>query len=225
VEAQGAGNRRRSFTPGSLAALALCVACSGCGPGRFYFRPTEKVVAESLRGFPAAEYEITLGTRRCGEVRIWSAGAEWRGEGNARRGIVILGFEIENNSDEPLTLAVAETSLRVIRPAPREGEDSRPEPPATDLDAAPHQVRSTHLEFPLPEGVRPRDLEAFRVRWVLRGTEGQPFEQHTAFVRLEPVYPPYWYYYPYYPWPYWYGYGYGYGYPCGYGPWFGPYRW
>jgi hypothetical protein len=218
--------RGANLTPMSLVALVLCVALGGCAPGRYYFRPTEKVVAESLGGFPAAEYEISLGGKRAGEARIWSAGTEWRGEGSAKRAIVLIGFEVESNSDLSLALTGTETTLRVIRPAAKEAADLTPEPPVPELGTAPHQVQHTLLAFPLPEGVRPQDLEAFRVHWVVHGPEEQAFQQHTAFVRLEPVYPPYWYYpYPYYGWPYWYGYGYGYRYGYGYPYGYGPYWW
>jgi hypothetical protein len=38
------------------------------------------------------------------------------------------------------------------------------------------------------------------MRWVVQGAEGKRYEQHTAFLRVEPAYAPHWHY-PYYPCP------------------------
>lgn len=199
----------------SLLVLVPCAAFSGCGPSRYYFRPAEKAVAESLGGFPAAEYEVSIGGQRFGEARIWSEGVERQERDGVARGVIKIGFEIENTSEAPLDLDVAETRLRVIRKDAKAAVDCRPGPSVSEVRAAPHEVHSSHLDFALPEGMRPRDVRAFRVRWVIRASEKneQQYEQYTAFVRLEPIYASYYWYSPWY-----YGYPYSY-YPYG-GFWF-----
>ncbi len=194
----------------SLLPLVLCTAFSACGPSRYYFRPAEKLRAESLDGFPAAEYEVSVGAERWGEVRIWSEGAELRSHGGPERTVVIVGFEIENNSEAPLQLDLTETRLRVIRAGESEVVDCQADPLPAEVRAGPHTVHGTRLEFWLPENVRPVDLKAFRVRWVVRGPGQQRYQQHTAFLRAQPVYARY---YGYHPWRF------------GYGFWFGPDCW
>ena len=208
---------RRNQTLASLLPLVLYITFSACGTSRYYFRPVEKAMAESLRGFPAAEYEVSMGPERWGEVRIWSEGAELRKQNGPEqdgieRGVVIIGFEIENNSGVPLELDVAETRLRVNRAGASEAVDCNADKPSADVRAAPHEVHRTRLDFSLPKGVQPKDVESFRVRWVVSGPGQKRYEQHTAFVRLESTYAPYHWHHPW-------RYGYGYGF------WFGPYCW
>lgn len=148
----------------SLLLFAACLSL-GCATQPEMFRPGERVNATSPEGFLAAEYPIEDERGPIGEVKVWSDGAE------RRDGVTVIhvAFEIENFSDEPLlfdegALALDSATLdrgivRGVAPAVVEGARS----------IAPQSAANVGALFVMPEGVRPQEVDAFRVHWRVSG--------------------------------------------------------
>jgi len=176
--------------------LPLLLTLASCNTAT-YFRPTEKVSAESEDGFPAAEYELADGPTRWGELRLWSGGAEVREMEGEERTVLIVGFEVENTSDAAIHLEVERPTLDGVFVTGTEGEAESAAPPSRASVEA-DTVQVFQFVFPLLSGVRPKDIGGFRLPWSVRDEAGASYRQFTNFVRLwVPSASPYYGYYGY----------------------------
>ena len=185
--------------------LLTLAALTACGASKQFFVPAERAVAQSPSGYPAAEYVLGADGIPWGEVRVWSTGAEVRRNALGSNTVISIGFEIENTTDETLELDIDLTRVESIEDGQETIPARGPDPVTIDTTADKHSVQLVDLEFSMPEGIDPDDMDAFRVRWLLRGPDRTTYEQHTSFLRIKR------YYYPRY-----------YG---GYDPWYGRWGW
>lgn len=194
--------------------VLLAAVATGCSAPRAYFRPAETTLTETVDGVAGAQYELRSRGDRKGEIRIWCLGAvqkedagdavadpqNSRDRGNrARRTILELGIEIENNSNEELTFVVGDAGLRAVD-TERESIDSVPPQGArSPVRVAVDSVSRQYLRFELPVGVRPFDVKSFRFRWVVTGPGTDRYTRFTTFVPDRRPYGGY-YFWPYGPW-------------------------
>lgn len=177
---------------GIIITASTLVACGGSTAPQS-FEPGERATAQSPQGYTAAEYELATSRGDLGDVRVWSRGARTMEMGGMKTTVVHVGFEVENNTTQPLELWDMELDsatlqrhiLSGIAPARIDG----------DTTVQPGQVRQIQAYFPLPPGVLPHQVDAFRVRWSVRSPD-VTYSQHTPFIEKEDalVY----YYTPYY---------------------------
>ena len=202
--------------------LAGAIA-GGCGH-RESFRPAETSRDFSLEGYEAAAYDVSLGDRDVGEVKVWSAGArEVPFEGETRT-LLHVGLEVENASSSSLSINPADLYVDAVATDDEVLEGFTVVAVNGPTSIAPGQSGRLDAYFEMPRGIEPDDLDAFQLRWALR--DGR--EVHTEWTSfIERSYPygyddryAYYYGYPYDPWYGPYGYPAYYGYPYAY-----PYYW
>lgn len=164
----------------SLALLGLVVFTS-CAASRQHFIPREDVRAQSPRGWPASVYPVTIGGQNLGEVKVWSEGTMKAEVDGDERIILHVGFEVENRSGREMHFDV--DKCRVVDV---EGDDGTrfaslsAHQESGTLSITAEQVGLIDLEYVLPRGTRPRDLDSFRVQWAF-STDGGEFAQSTPF--------------------------------------------
>lgn len=164
------------------------------------FTPTEKATAVSPRGYSAADYDLSTKTADLGEVKVWSNGARRMKFRGRKHTFIHVAFDIENETDQPLTLVtdqlyldsttLDDTILEDVEPTIIDGPESIP----------PREAMQVDVYFAMPRGVDPDDIDAFRVRWVL-SDDKQTYAQFTPFIEFEPYYyagAPGYYYSPFY---------------------------
>jgi hypothetical protein len=206
-----------------LGAVLGNVWATGCTAARQHFIPREDVRAQSPRGWPSAQYAVSIGGQTAGEAKVWSEGASVvDDDADDDRTILHVGFEIENRTDGELDFDV--DRCRVIDAVIDDGQisDLGARDESGKLHVAAGQVGLIDLEFVLPRDTRPRDLRSFRVDWTLANASGT-YKQSTPFrVDTARYYRPRAYYYDYDPW-----WGFGTGFAVGHVSsrfWWGP-RW
>lgn len=185
----------------TFAAGLLMVA--SCGAQQKSFTPTERATARSPQGYTAAEYELSTQDRDLGLARVWSDGAyrkEIRGE---QKTVVHIGLELENHTDQPMTLNTKALYLDSATLNRHVVQDIRPELIEGLVTIAPHSEQRVHVYFAMPPGTQPGDVDAFRVRWQiensgLRYTQRTPFleqrtEQYAIVYYHTPYYDPFFY--------------------------------
>src|SRR6185369_3936734 len=82
-----------------------------------YFAPREYMGAAGPDGSPAALYQVpaAAGVLPSGEVRVWSRGAGARFTDDNREVVELhVGFEVENNSEQPLQLDVDTVAVEAM---------------------------------------------------------------------------------------------------------------
>jgi hypothetical protein len=166
-----------------LLLLPLLFVHAACWGPR-YFSPREHQDGTSPSGHPAAVYALpaaTAGVAELGELRLWSAGTRARyDEAGEERIELHIGFELENNSDEPLQLDLASIRCEELV------VDDLLQPPL------PHQlVEGTGLALPgstvrvdclyLPPAEVPSDVDSFSIRFVVRAGDRVVLQQVTPF--------------------------------------------
>jgi hypothetical protein len=177
----------------SILIAAGLVACGGTSrPERF--EPAERATAESPQGYTAAEYELTTRKGDLGDVKVWSPGARIMEVNGVNRTVVHVGFEVDNSSNQPIDLedlALDQATLHRqivsgVQPARIDG--------ATTVQ--PGRVNEINAYFPLPAGVSPQQVNAFRIRWRIHSPD-VVYSQHTPFIQ-NPGEAVAYYYTPYY---------------------------
>ena len=161
-----------------IIAASVIVACGGSTTPES-FEPGERATAQSPQGYTAAEYELATRRGDLGDVKVWSRGARVMAVNGVERTVVHVGFEVENSSDREIELQdlsldsamLDRQILSAIQPARIEG--------ATLIE--PGQMKQIDAYFPLPAGVSPQEVDAFRIRWRIRGP-GVVYSQHTPFI-------------------------------------------
>lgn len=210
------------------AALTLGVSSVACRSQREAFRPMERATATAPTGYAAAEYPIRTRDGDLGIVKVWSQGAYREEVEGQNRTLVEVGIEVQQQTDHPIrlvrdTLLLDSASIDGdvvggLRPVRLDRTGATPE----------GDLMRYRAVFLLPRGVRPGDVEAFRVRWQVRG-DGIVFTQRTPFMQQPRSYyaaAPAYYYSPFYD-PFLYPGGWPYGfwsarpYPFYHRPWVG----
>jgi hypothetical protein len=162
----------------SIMIAASLVACGGSTTPES-FEPSERATARSPQGYTAAEYEMATPRGDLGDVKVWSRGARVMEVKGISRTVVHVGFELDNSSEQAIELqdlaldsAILDRQILTgIQPAHIDGATTIP----------PGRVNEINVYFPLPAGVSPQEVDAFRVRWRVSGPE-VTYAQHTPFI-------------------------------------------
>ena len=193
--------------------ISMCavVGLLGCAESRQYFRPTEHVYGETMRGEPEAIYNMAGPFGPFGEAKVWSRGA-FREDGDT---VLYATIDLHNTSGVPLIIDPQRIRLDPVRAGNELLHDVGPVEHQT-LSVAPGAFGSVRLRFALPPHVVPGQVSSFGLRWEV--TNGpQKYAQRTPFLEERGG----GYAYAAYPPP---PYGWGYGYGCSIGdPWCRPY--
>jgi hypothetical protein len=190
--------------------IVLCVvvsaaAASGCAESRQYFRPTEHVYGETMRGEREAIYSLVGPHGPFGEAKVWSKGA-FRENGAA---VVHATIDIHNTSGAAIVLDPQNVKLEPVRAGAELLHDLVPLE-RQKLSVAPGAFGSIKLRFMLPEGIHPGQVSSFGLRWEAEnGTE--KYSQTTPFLETHGRYDQMGPYYGYPPPNYGFAYGYGFG--------------
>jgi hypothetical protein len=181
-----------------LAVLALA-ALASCAAGREYFIPRENLRAQSPRGWPAAEYKLEVGGAEVGTAKVWSEGAAHVRVGDDRRTVMHVGFEVENKSRGPLQFDVDQCRVTNLQTDHADALVLEPHDESGKLTVEAGQIGLLDFEFLLPPDTLPREIDSFRVTWVI-GNEAEmpvkstPFRVDEAryYYRRSYYYDPWW---------------------------------
>ncbi|GIW72794.1 MAG: hypothetical protein KatS3mg102_2336 [Planctomycetota bacterium] len=150
----------------------------GCAAPRPSFAPTENV-RELGGGRSAAYYEIRLGDRNWGDVKIWWAGASEHAPHGAA---IAIGMRIRNDGQAAIVLDLARTELEVT------GSDGslrvlrQPVLRAGALTVAPGEIQRLQLVFALGRAIELDEVVAIELDWAIRTPAGT-FTESTPFRR------------------------------------------
>ncbi|MFN9757184.1 MAG: hypothetical protein ACK58X_12290, partial [Planctomycetota bacterium] len=170
------------------AMFAVLLALPACWSPRA-FTPRERVDSQGPGGVPAALYTVpaaTAGGASTAEVRVWSHGAKARFTDDDREIVELhVGFDLENNAaadggPAPLRLDV---EAIVVEELLLDGVLQRPLQPVRvqgDGVAATGQTARVDVLFE-PATTKPRDIDSFRVRFVVRDGERVALQQVVPF--------------------------------------------
>ena len=194
--------------------IGLCALFGllGCAESRQYFRPTEHVYGETMRGEAEAIYNMVGPFGPFGEAKVWSRGAF------SEKGDTVLHatIDLHNTSGVPIIIDPQRIRLDPVRAGKELIKDVKPLERQT-LSVAPGAFGSVRLRFVLPPHVVPGQVSGFGLRWEVSNGP-QKYTQRTPFLEERGGYG---YGYAGYPPP---AYGYGYGYGCNWAdPWCRPY--
>lgn len=197
------------------AAVVLPLLALGACWGPRYFAPREHVAATGPEGDLAAIYVVTgdgAQQPRAGEVRVWSHGARALYTDDDREIVELhVGFELENNSDQPLQLDLASVSCEELAIDGVRRGPLAPQRYTGDGLAPPKTTSRVDLVFE-PGADAPYEIDGFSVRFVVRAGAGESSREALAQVTPFGPYDPY----PYYSDPYWGGWGWGIGFGWSY---------
>jgi len=157
-----------------LPMLSVFAACST----QRYFTPRENVNGTGPGGHPAAVY--ALGAPSQGEVRVWSAGADYVADADDDLVELHLGFELENTGTEPMAIdpgALQCTDLWI------DGQRSGPIEPvrvAGQAEAPPGGSAALDVWF-RPAAPRARAIDGFTLRFRVLAGERVVLQQAVPF--------------------------------------------
>jgi hypothetical protein len=196
--------------------IGLCalIGLMGCAESRQYFRPTEHVYGQTVRGEREAIYNLVGSFGPFGEAKVWSRGS-FIEDGEA---VLYVTIDLHNTSGVPIIIDPQDIRLDPLRAGDALLRDIAPLE-RKRLSVAPGAFGSVRLSFGMPRGVVPGQISSFGLRWKVANGP-QTYAQRTPFIEERGGY------YSYAGYPAMPGYGYGMGmYGCGWGnPWcYGPY--
>jgi hypothetical protein len=187
--------------------IGLCALFSllGCAESRQYFRPTEHVYGQTVRGEHEAIYNLVGSFGQFGEAKVWSRGS-FLEDGDA---VVYATIDLHNTSGVPIIIDPQDVRLDPLRAGDALLRDIAPLE-RKRLSVAPGAFGSVRLSFAMPRGVVPGQISSFGLRWKVQNGP-QTYAQRTPFIEERGGY-----YYANHP-----GMGWGAGmYGCGWGnPW------
>lgn len=179
---------------GIIVAASALIACGG-GNGRPQsFEPGERATATAPEGYTAAEYLLATAQGDIGDVKVWSRGAQVMRVQGIEATVVQVSFEVDNSSQEPIELTELSLDSATFNEHVKSGIAPARIDGSTTIE--PGRVSQISAYFPLPPGISPREVDAFRVRWRLYGP-GISYTQHTPFTESTDEQLVY-YYTPYY---------------------------
>lgn len=193
--------------------ICLCAVFGllGCAESRQYFRPTEHVYGETMRGEQEAIYNMAGPFGPFGEAKVWSRGA-FREHGDT---VLYATIDLHNTSGVPIIIDPQRIKLDPVRAGKELFKDVAPVEHQT-LSVAPGSFGSVRLRFVLPARVVPGQVSSFGLHWEVSNGP-QKYAQRTPFLEERGGYA----YASYPPPPYGWGYGY---YGCSFAdPWCRPY--
>jgi hypothetical protein len=207
-----------------LSLLALPALLTGCVTGTASYRPSAATSYASR--YRATLYRIVVDTHQLGTVKVYSEGG-YSKPAEGSQPVIDVRLRIRNLSDAPIQLDLAKSDLDVdtdsaslVIKQPVRTIDLEPVPPGG--------IGRIALFYPLPEGVKPDDVNSFDFNWELDTSKGM-YANTTSFLRREyqntyVYYPLYdgWWGYPGWDWGWGPGWGWG---PYGGLGWTGPYDW
>lgn len=170
------------------AAVLLLLPFAACWGPR-YFVPRERVAAMAPDGSPAAMYVLPAepGGPSSGEVRAWSRGAEALFDQQDREVVHLhVGFEIENNGQQPLQLDLGAIVCEDLQVA---GAMVAPLPPLLivgDGTAPAGHTARVDVTFEVATN-QPGSIDGFAVRFVVREGDRVVLQQVTPFWPWYPV--------------------------------------
>jgi hypothetical protein len=186
--------------------LCAAVGVSGCATTSTLAAPTSR-----RQGQIGTYYEIDVGGKNWGDVKVWSPGA-FPAKADGEREMVQLELRLRNDSSEELIVDLERSELEIVT----KDRDSRKVHVVHHLEKTsgsdhipPESTQRLELYFALPEDVAPRHIEALDLSWVIKTPAGI-YSQSTPFVRQDNadrtqkrvVYSSWYPWYPWYPWPY-----------------------
>lgn len=184
------------------------IGLMGCAESRQYFRPTEHVYGQTVRGEREAIYNMVGSFGPFGEAKVWSRGS-FLEDGQP---LVYVTIDLHNTSGVPIIIDPQDARLDPLRAGEALIRDVAPLEHKR-LSVAPGAFGSVRLSFALPNSVVPGQISSFGLRWKVQNGP-QSYAQRTPFIEERGSN----YYYAGYPAP---AYGYGFGqYGCGWNnPW------
>jgi hypothetical protein len=177
--------------------VSIAALCCACGASRERFEPAERATARTAEGYTAAEYEIQGREGVLGDAKLWTRGAfraEVRGQ---KRTVVHVGFELENNSNQPFELVRDQIYLDSATLDRAVVRDIPPTQVNGSTTVPPGATRRVDAFFSLPPGAMPHDADAFRVHWKI-ANGSVSYAQRTPFLETPDRQVPYYYYTPFY---------------------------
>jgi hypothetical protein len=181
-----------------LCAVVGAVGVAGCAESRQYFRPTEHVYGETLRGDREAIYNLVGPRGPFGEAKVWSHGA-FREEGAT---VLHATIDIHNTSGAEIVVDPQRIRLEPVRVGADLLHDFAPVERQA-LSIAPGAFGSVRLRFVLPASIHPAQVSSFGLHWQVDNGP-QKYTQTTPFLEESG-------HYGYYGYPAAYGVAYGYG--------------
>ena len=170
-----------------LLVVPLLLLAAGCWQPR-YFVPRENLNGTGPDGDVSAVYAVRDrgdGTSQ-GEVRLWSAGAKAHyAEDDSEVVDLRIGFELENTSDAPFELDVAEVRVEDLYLDGYLQDYLAPHSITGTAKAAPGTTTRVDMVF-RPATTYPSDIDSFSVRFAVRDAKGQRVGQVTPFVPGNP---------------------------------------
>lgn len=169
--------------PWAIGAVALSLSATACRMPRSVYGPTGDNVSAAPGGQSAAVYEVSMGTSKGGQVKVWSRGvvADVRdgaaaSEAANRPRAFEVGFVIRNDSGVQITMEPLEVHL-VLEDMP----ELRPRESRTlAVDAG--KSGEFVLRYPLPGRFEQKKPDSYEVSWTIHFATAS-FHQVTAFTR------------------------------------------
>ena len=96
-------------------ALLLVATAAGCADSRQYFRPTEHVYGQTMRGDGEAIYSLVGPFGPFGEAKVWSRGA-FREDGAT---LLYATIDLHNTSGVPIIIDPQRVRLDPVRVGPK----------------------------------------------------------------------------------------------------------
>jgi hypothetical protein len=183
----------------------VSAVAAGCAESRQYFRPTEHVYGETMRGEREAIYNLVGPRGQFGEAKVWSKGA-FREDGSA---VVHATIDLHNTSGVAIVVDPQNIKLEPVR-AGNELLHGLVPLEHQKLSVAPGAFGSIKLRFVLPEGIQPGQVSSFGLRWEVENGP-QKYAQTTPFLETAGRNEQMSAYYGYPPPTYGFAYGYGFG--------------
>jgi hypothetical protein len=187
---------------------ALAIALAGCSSSA-EFRPTENAskVTNEMR---AAYYDLNIGGKRLGDVRVWSPGAHKVTIEGEKEKVVEVSLRLRNDTDQPWSLDLDRTYLELATEEHDFTSIQKPTKVTGDTTVPASGMTRIDLVFTLPGDVGPKDVHGFEFDWAVKSPFGD-YTQSTPFTRQinesryywYPPYPYGWYdpfYHPFGPW-------------------------
>lgn len=202
------GENRSSEAPrflrGGLAILSLLnwMLAGGCAHTTEY-RPSRSVEDGDV-ALSAAYYELAVGDRSWGDVKVWSEGAHPKHSGDGRP-VIHVGLRVRNDQGKPIDVAVDRVNLELLTSGERGlvVVESTSNSGATTVPAG--EMERLAFNFSLPPDLTPHDVPSFEFNWAVRTptgiyTESTPFVRWNTHYDWRPYgpYGPYGAYGPYY---------------------------
>jgi hypothetical protein len=149
------------------------------------FQPAEHVKQSLENGPASAHYMVRTGPGDFGAVNV-----DFRTEGirgsstkvSSEPATVQISMDVTNNSSKPILLDSSSLGLRLVLDGKKEAPMIRPAVPSIDNTVAGHSNKQYFWDFPLPPGIKSKQISAFELSWGL-ALDTENYAQTTGFSR------------------------------------------